>query len=68
LCVPTATCVRKAIATASGELEDKEKVALAHSMSHAEATADQYHRAYGEAKSLQEFRSMRQWVRFLRYP
>jgi len=58
LCVPTATCVRKAIATASGELEDKEKVALAHSMSHAKATADQYYRAYGEAKSLQGYETV----------
>jgi len=47
-----ATGVCKAITTAGGGLEEKEKVALAHSMSHTKGTADAYYRAYREGKSL----------------
>ena len=50
--LPTATVVRKAIATVGGVLGEKQKEALAHSMSHTRATADTYYRAYGETKSL----------------
>ena len=53
--IPPATVVRKAIATAGGALDAEKKTALAHSMSHTEATADSYYRAYSEAKSLQGF-------------
>ena len=41
-----ATGVHKAITTAGGGLEEKDKVALAHSMSHTKATADAYYYAY----------------------
>ena len=50
--LPTATVVRKAIATVGGVLGEKQKEALTHSTSHTRATADTYYRAYGEIKSL----------------
>ena len=46
------------IATAGGALGEREKSALAHSMSHSKATADSYYRAYGEAKSLEGFQAV----------
>ena len=56
--VPHATAVRKAIATAGGGLDSEGKTALAVSMSHSQATADTYYRAYGEAKSVQGFEAV----------
>ena len=53
--LPTATSVRKAIATRGGALEAAEKTALAHAMSHTVSTADRYYRAYGEATSKKGF-------------
>jgi len=44
--VPTSTNIQKAIATAGGGLEWKQKEALAHSMSHTKATANIHQRAY----------------------
>ena len=56
--IPPATAVRKAIATAGGALGDREKSALAHSMSHSQSTADAYYRAYGQAKSVEGFQAV----------
>ena len=56
--IPPATAVQKAIATAGGALGEREKSALAHSMSHSKATADSYYRAYGEAKSVEGFQAV----------
>ena len=56
--VPHATAVRKAIATAGGGLDSEGRTALAVSMSHSQATADTYYRAYGEAKSVQGFEAV----------
>ena len=56
--VPPATASRKAIATSGGCLDSEGKAALAHSMSHTQATADIYYRAYGEAKSVQGFEAV----------
>ena len=53
--IPPATVVRKAISSAGGTLNAEKKTALAYSMSHTEATANSYYRAYSEAKSLQGF-------------
>ena len=53
--LPTATSVRKAIATRGGGLEAGDKEALAHTMSHSISTADRYYRAYGESKSVQGY-------------
>ena len=50
--LPTATSVRKAIATRGGELEAGDKEALAHTMSHSISTAD---RSYGESKGVQGY-------------
>ena len=53
--LPTATSVRKAIATKGGEFEASDKEALAHTMSHSVSRADRYCRAYGESKSVQGY-------------
>lgn len=49
--IPPTNAVCKAIVTASGGLQEKEKVALAHFMSHMKDTADMYYRALKRPKA-----------------
>ena len=51
--IPTATSVRKAVATQGGKEGGADKEALALAMSHSTQTADKYYRAYDEATNLQ---------------
>ena len=46
--LPTATSVRKAIATKAGQERAVNKVAVAHAMSHSTTTADKCYRAYDD--------------------
>ena len=53
--LPSATSVRKAIATKGGDLSDSSKAAVANAMSHSLSTANKYYRAYGEAKNIEGY-------------
>ena len=56
--LPTATSVRKAIATKGADLNNSDKTALAHSMGHSVATADTYYRAHDDARNVQGYEAV----------
>ena len=56
--LPTATSIRKAIATKGADLNNSDKTALAHSMGHSVATADTYYRAHADARNVQGYEAV----------